>query len=163
MRIVFNRLGPVFFAGLLMGLCGCAAYLYDPPAAFKPMENQPAFPALRPDQVYFFLSKDAFPPDLQAIPMGTLFTPEGSQWSEKKLVEQFQIAAAGVGANAIIIEGVQTSNMSFGFLYYTGYATAYRLYKGDSSVNVDLSQTDYGTQDPDMAKVNKNGVLQKLK
>ena len=142
----------LFFAGLALGLGGCVA-LYDYPAVAKRFDSQVSFTALRPDEVYFFLSKDAFPADIQSTPVGTLFTPQNSQWTDQKLVGEFQKKAAEMGANAVIFESVQTNKLFFGFLYYTGTATAYRLFKQSPSEDADLSATQYGTQNPDLQRV----------
>ncbi len=139
-------------AGLALGLGGCAT-LANGPAVVKMIDYQDAFTALRPNEVYFFLSKDAFPPGLQAAAVGTLWTPENSQWTYDQLVSGFQAGAAGIGANAVVFEGVRTHPLLFGSLYYTGYATAYRLYKQSPSEDVDLSASQYGTQNPDLHKV----------
>ena len=134
-----------------MGLGGCLT-LYDYPAVVKRLDSQ-AYPVLTPGQVYFFISKEAFPPDLQAVPLATLYTPQGSQWSDSKLIAEFQAGAAAIGANAVIFESIQKNPLDVGFLYYTGYATAYRLYKNDPQENIDLSSSQYGTQTPDLTLV----------
>ncbi len=135
-----------------LGLGGCVG-LYDPPAVAKRPDDQVSYPALRPNEVYFFISKDAFPPDLQSVPLGTLWTPQDSQWTAPKLDREFQKKAAEIGANAVVFESVQTGKLLFGFLYYTGYATAYRLFKDNPMEDVDLSSSQYGTQNPDLQKV----------
>jgi hypothetical protein len=142
----------IFCAGLALDLGGCVS-LYDYPAVAKRFDSQSSFPALQTSEVYFFLSKEAFPTDLQFVPVGTLFTPENSQWTDPKLVGEFQKKAAEIGANAVVFESIQTNKLLFGFLYYTGYATAYRLYKDNPTEDVDLSSTQYGTQNPDLQKV----------
>jgi hypothetical protein len=142
----------LFFAGLALGLGGCVT-LYDYPAVAKRFDSQVSFAALQPNEVYFFLSKDAFPADIQSTPVGTLFTPQDSQWTDQKLVGEFQKKAAEMGANAVVFESVQTNKLLFGFLYYTGTATAYRLFRQSPSEAADLSATQYGTQNPDLQKV----------
>jgi hypothetical protein len=139
-------------AGLALGLGGCMT-LGNGPAVVKMIDYQDTFTALRPSEVYFFLSKDAFPPGLQSVAVGTLWTPTTSQWTYGQLVSGFQAGAAGIGANAVVFEGVGTHPLLFGGLYYTGYATAYRLYKQSPSEDVDLSASQYGTQNPDLHKV----------
>ncbi len=143
----------IFCASLALGLGGCAVGLYDSPAVAKGVDAQVSFPALKSEEVYFFLSKEAFPADLQSTPVGTLYTPENSQWTDKKLVGEFQKKAAEIGANAVVFESIQTGKLLYGFLYYTGYATAYRLYKENPLEDADLSSTQYGTQNPDLQKV----------
>jgi hypothetical protein len=143
----------LFCVGLALGLCGCSAFLYDYPAVAKNFDSQTPFPPLKPEEVYFFLSKDAFPQDLQSVPVCTLFTAQNSQWTRKQLIQEFQKKAAEVGANAVVFNHIDTGKLDFGFLYYTGYASAYRLFKQSPSEDVDLSATDYGTQDPDLSKV----------
>jgi hypothetical protein len=143
----------LFCAVLALGLGGCSAFLYDYPAVARDFDSPTPFPPLKPGEVYFFLSKDAFPQDLQSVPVCTLFSAQNSQWTRKKLIEEFQEKAAEVGANAVVFNHIDTGKLDYGFLYYTGYATAYRLFKQSPSEDVDLSATDYGTQDPDLGKV----------
>ncbi len=142
----------LFCAALVLGSGGCVS-LYDSPAVAKKWDDQFSYPALRSNEVYFFLSKDAFPADLQSTPVGTLFTPQYSQWTAQKLVGKFQMKAAEIGANAVVFESLQKNKLLFGFLYYTGYATAYRIYKDNPAEGADLSNTQYGTQNPDLQKV----------
>ena len=139
--------------GLLLALNSCAVSLYNYPATARMFDSQSSFPALRPQEVYFFLSKDAFPPDLQSVPVGTLLTPWNNQWSYQDLVREFLKKAAEIGANAVVFDRVQRSKMDYGFLSYSGQATAYRLYKQDPSEEVDLSSSQYGTQTPDPSRV----------
>jgi hypothetical protein len=143
----------LFCAVLALGLGGCSAFLYDYPAVARDFDSPTPFPPLKPGEVYFFLSKDAFPQDLQSVPVCTLFSAQNSQWTRKKLIEEFQEKAAEVGANAVVFNHIDTGKLDYGFLYYTGYATVYRLFKQSPSEDVDLSATDYGTQDPDLGKV----------
>ena len=127
--------------------------LYDAPPLVKMFEIKAPYPSIHPAEVYFFLSKDAFPPDLQWAPLGTMETPENSQWSDEKLVGEFQKTAAEIGANAVVFDSVETRLMTLGFLYYTGHATAYRLFKQSSLELADLSSTQYGTQTPNLQLV----------
>jgi hypothetical protein len=143
----------LFSAGLALGLCGCAIGLYDPPAVVRNDDSQASLPPLKTSEVYFFLSTAAFPPGLQSVPLGTLYTPEDSQWSREKLIQKFQERAAEIGANAVVFTKVGTGKMAMGFLFYTGYATAYRLFKQNPSEDLDLSSSEYGTQNPDLRKV----------
>jgi hypothetical protein len=151
--------GPLnFFAFLLLTLSmlgggGCVVSLYQYPAVVQKLDGQGDYPALKAQEVYFFRSKEAFPPDLQAVPVCTLMTPQDSQWSAEKLCSQFQEKAAENGANAVVFESVGINKMDYGFLYYTSHATAYRLYKQSPTEDVDLSASQYGTQTPDLRAV----------
>ncbi len=143
----------LFGVGLALGLGGCGIGLYDDPAVVRNDYSQAPLPPLKTNDVYFFLSTAAFPPDLVSVPLGTLYTPEDSQWSRAKLIQKFQERAAQIGANAVVFNKIGTGKMAMGFLFYTGYATAYRLFKQSPSEDVDLSASEYGTQNPDLRKV----------
>lgn len=143
----------LFCAGLALGLCGCAIGLYDHPAVAKDFDSQTPYPPLKPEEVYFFLSQDAFPAGFQSVPVCTLFSPQDSEWSRNKLILEFQKKAAEVGANAVIFSKVDVGKLEMGLLCYSGYATAYRLFKQSPSEDVDISAAPYGTQDPDLLKV----------
>jgi len=116
-------------------------------------ESREPFPALKPSEVYFFISKDAFPPDLLWVPVGSLDTPENGEWSYVKLVAGFQKRAAEIGGNAVVFENVRTWLMTLGFLYYTSHADVYRLFKKSPLEDVDLSSSQYGTQTPNLQLV----------
>ncbi len=142
----------ILSAVLMLWLGGCLTLRNDS-AVIKNIDNQDTFPAIQTNQVYFFLSKDAFPPDLQQIPVGTLWTPENSQWTYAQVVERFQEKAAEIGANAVVFESLGKNELLYGNLYYSGYATAYRLFQQDTRVAADLSASQYGTQSPNLQKV----------
>ncbi len=149
-----NFLSFFFFAGLALSIGGCGfTLLYEYPAVVKKFDPQASLPALQPNEIYFFLSKDAFPPDLQSVAVGTLLTPPNSQWSYEKLIQGFQKKAAEIGANAVVFDKVERDKLEFGFYYYKALATAYRLYKQSPPEDVDLSATQYGTQNPDLQLV----------
>jgi len=143
----------LFCTGLALGLGGCAIGFYAYPAMAQRVDDQTAYPALKPAEVYFFLSKEAFPQGLRSIPVATLLTPWQAEWSYGDLVREFQKKAAEVGANAIIFDGVGTSKKDMGLLIYHGHAIAYRLFKQSPSEDMDLSSTQYGTQNPDLSLV----------
>jgi hypothetical protein len=146
-------IGFLLCAAMALGLDGCAVGLYQYPAVAQLADPQYSFPALQPNEVYFFLSKDAFPKDLQSAPVGSLMSPSNSEWTRKDLIREFQKKAAEIGATAIIFDRVQPSNEGFGFKIYQAGATAYRLFKQSPTEDVDLSSTQYGTQDPDLSLV----------
>jgi hypothetical protein len=148
-----NLFGLIFCVGLTLGLAGCAVTLYDWPAVAQKLNGEANYPPLKASEVYFFLSKEAFPPDLQWAQVCTLLPPQRCEWSDKKLISEFQAKAAEYGANAVIFDEVNTVKTEFGFFVYTGRATCYRLYKQDPSEDVDLSGSQYGTQDPNLKEV----------
>ncbi len=148
-----NILGVLFCAGLALGWGGCAVGLYQYPAVAQMADPQASYPALQPSEVYFFISKDAFPKELQSGFVGTLMSPSNTQWTRKDLIREFQKKAAEIGANAIIFDRVQPSNEGFGFQIYQAGASAYRLFKQSPSEDVDLSSAKYGTQDPDLSLI----------
>jgi hypothetical protein len=143
----------LFCAGLALGLGGCAVSLYQYPAVVNRFDRKISYPALQPTEVYFFLSKDAFPQGLQSVPVGSLRAPSNTEWSRKDLLREFQAKAAEIGANALVFDYVQPGDEAYGFRIYKGSATAYRLFKNDPSEDVDLSSTRHGTQDPDLSLV----------
>lgn len=138
---------------LTLSLGGCAIGLYEYPAKAVKVDPETSFPAFKTSEVYFFLSKEAFPGDLQSIPVATLLTPWEAEWTYEQIIQEFQKKAAEVGANAIVFEDVQSSNQQFGYRIFRGRATAYRLFKASPSEDVDLSSSEYGTQTPDLQKV----------
>jgi hypothetical protein len=140
---------------LPLSLGGCVFSLYQYPAIARIYDPQASYPPLKTGEIYFFLSKDAFPPGLRSVEVGTLLTPEGAQWSGKKLVLEFQGKAAEIGANAVVFDSAGINKMDYGFLYYTGHAVAYRLFRQSASEDVDLSTSQYGTQNPDLRKVGR--------
>jgi hypothetical protein len=79
--------------------------------------------------------------------------PQRCEWSDQKLISEFQEKAAENGANAVIFDSVNTIKTEFGFFVYTGHATCYRLYKQDPTEEVDLSSSQYGTQTPNLKEV----------
>lgn len=119
----------------------------------RKFDSQSSLPALQPNEVYFFLAKENFPADLQSLPVGTLTTPPNSQWTYNKLVSEFQKKAAEMGANAVVFEKVEKDKLEYGFLYYKGFATVYRLYKQEPVEDVDLSSSPNGTQMPNLQMV----------
>ncbi len=139
--------------GLMIGSAGCAVTLYDWPAVAQKLDGEGSYPALNTSEVYFFLSKEAFPPDLHWVEVCTLLPPQRCEWSDRKLISEFQVKAAENGANAVIFDSVNTIKTEFGFFVYTGRATCYRLYKQDPSEDVDLSSSQYGTQAPNLTEV----------
>jgi hypothetical protein len=142
---------------LVWSLGGCAIGLYQYPAIAQKIDYQTSYPPYQAQEVYFFLSKDAFPADTRSIPVATLLTPANVQWTYRDLVREFQKKAAEIGADAVVFDQVGSSNLSYGFRIYSGTATAYRLFKKDPSEDVDLSNAPYGTQDPDLNRVGKPG------
>ena len=146
-------LGALFCVVLALGWGGCAVGLYQYPAVAQMADPQSSYLALQPGEVYFFISQEAFPKDLQSVLVGTLMSPSDSQWTRKDLIREFQKKAAEIGANAIIFNRVQPTNEGFGFRIYQAGATAYRLFKQNPSEDADLSSTQYGTQDPDLSLV----------
>jgi hypothetical protein len=138
---------------LALALGGCSLLHQKTGAVARPIETDTIFPPLKPQQVYFFLSPDAFPLDLHSVPVAEILTPWNSQWTYQDLLLQFQAKAAEVGANAIVFDHVGKSKLDMGYLAYDGHATAYRLYRDTSSQTVDLSSYQYGTQNPDLSKV----------
>lgn len=150
---VQKKFGSLLFTGLALCLGGCVSLsLYQNPAIANKFDPQTAYAPFQPQEVYFFLSKDAFPQELRSIPVAALLTPWSSEWTYKELIREFQRKAAEVGANAVVFDHVETSNLSYGFLKYSGQATAYRLFRQDPSENVDLSTAPYGTQNPDLSR-----------
>lgn len=135
-----------------LGLSGCVT-LYQYPAVVQKQDGQGDYAALKTAEVYFFRSKEAFPPDFQSVPVCTLMTPQGSQWSAQKLCSEFMVKAAENGANSVVFDSVGINDLSFGFVYYTGHATAYRLYKQSPTEDVDLSAAPNGTQTPDLRSI----------
>ncbi|HEY5039919.1 MAG TPA: hypothetical protein VIJ93_12675 [bacterium] len=157
MKNTFSRskkfLGFLFCSGLALGLGGCAVGLYHSPAVAEKVDPKTSYPPLDPNEVYFFLSKDAFPQGLLSVPVGSIRAPSNTEWARKDLIREFQKKAAEIGANAIVFDSVQPGDEAFGYRIYKGIATCYRLFKKDPSEDVDLSSTRYGTQDPDLRLV----------
>ncbi len=140
-------------AGFALGLCGCALTFYHYPATAQTFDPEASFAALKPDEVYFFISKEAFPPGLQSVPVGYLFSPLNTNWSYQDIIQEFQKKAAEIGANAVVFEKLNVEGGGIGYGVYKGRATAYRLFKQNPSEDVDLSSTQYGTQNPDLTFV----------
>jgi len=140
-------------AALALGLAGCGITLHQYPASADRYDSQAAYPALQPQEVYFFLSKDAFPPDLRFVPVARLWAPWNAEWSYQDLLREFQKKAAEIGANAVVFERVSTSKLDYGYLCYSGQAIAYRLYAQNPPEAADLSSAQYGTQTPDLSLV----------
>lgn len=143
----------LLYAPLALSLGGCAIGLYEYPAKAVKVDPETTFPAFKISEVYFFLSKEAFPGDLQSIPVATLLTPWEAEWTYEQIIQEFQKKAAEIGANAVVFDDVQSSNEQFGYRIFRGHATAYRLFKESPSEDVDLSSSQYGTQTPDLQKV----------
>ncbi len=139
---------------LALALSGCSLLHQKAGAVARLIERDTIFPPLETQQVYFFLSPEAFPPGIQSVQVAEILTPWNSQWTYQDLILQFQAKAAEVGANAVVFDHVGKSKLDMGYLAYDGRATAYRLYRVRSSQEADLSSSQYGTQNPDLSRVN---------
>ena len=134
-----RRLGWLTLLGLVG--CGCAVTLYQYPAVVHKTDGSVDYHPLAVEEVYFFRSPEAFPPGLRWVEVCELLTPQDSQWPAQKLVSEFQARSAENGANAVVFDSVGIHKMDYGFLYYTGHATAYRLYRRNPAEDVDLSSS----------------------
>ncbi len=150
---LFKQVHILFTIWLVLSLSGCSLFLQKHSALARISDPEVSFTPLSTQEVYYFISKEAFPPELQYLPVAELLTPYPSQWTYRDLVQEFQKKAAEVGANAVVFDRVNKTKLDFGYWAYEGHATAYRLYRQTPKEDVDLSASQFGTQDPDLSKV----------
>jgi hypothetical protein len=148
-----NRFGKVFgFIFCVMsvfGLSGCAGTLVRYPADANMIDSHGPYPIVDADKVVYFPTKEDLPTDLHMIAIAELVSPANSNWTFGDLVMEFQKKAGELGANAIVLERVDTENNGSERPAYKGKAMAYRFYKETPSEFYDMKSSYKSTQMPD--------------
>jgi len=141
-----------------MILNGCVVTLVHYQAKAKIIDPRASYPPVDPGKVYFFPSKDDFPQEIYAAKIAELVSPMNSNWNYDDLLREFRKKAGELGANAIVLERVDTENAGLSSLIYKGSATAYRLRREDPAETLDPGSFYKATQNPDPPQ-NKTRVI----
>jgi hypothetical protein len=141
-------LGLIPCAFLIFGLNGCTVTLIQYPVNAQLYDSKTTYPPFDPSIVVFFSAKKDLPSNLQTIAVGEMVSPDNSTYTYQDLLDEFRKKAGEIGANAVVIERVDTVDASLTHPLYRGRAIAYRLYKDNPSENLDLSSFSNATQNP---------------
>jgi hypothetical protein len=155
LKLILGLIPCVF---LILGLNGCTVTLIQYPVNAQLYDSKTTYPPFDPAVVFFFPSKNDLPSNLQAIPVAEMVSPDNSTYTYENLLDEFRKKAGAVGANAVVIERVDTQDVALDHPLYRGRAIAYRLYKDNPSDNLDLSSFASATQNPAMPESDTKAI-----